>query len=140
MVKPIKHFKKKQHKKVKLFQKIERDHLPAFLLSQNNTCAELYLVAQHVWLFETAWTIALQAPLPMGILQERVLEWVAMPSSRGYSQASDQTQVSCITGRFFTFWTTREAQEYWSGRSIPSSEDLLDPGIEPQSHALQLDY
>ena len=45
-----------------------------------------------------------------GILQARVLEWVAMPSSRGSSQPRDQTQVSCIAGRFFTIWATREAQ------------------------------
>ena len=37
-----------------------------------------------------------------GILQARMLEWVAMPSSRGSSQPRDQTQVSLITGRFFT--------------------------------------
>ena len=35
-----------------------------------------------------------------GILQARILEWVAMPSSRGFSQPSDQTQVSRIAGRF----------------------------------------
>jgi len=38
----------------------------------------------------------------MGILQARILEWVAMPSSRGSSQPRDQIQVSCIAGRFFT--------------------------------------
>ena len=37
-----------------------------------------------------------------GILQARILEWVAMLSSRGSSQPRDQTQVSCIAGRFFT--------------------------------------
>ena len=37
-----------------------------------------------------------------GILQERILEWVAMPSSRGSSPPRDQTQVFCIAGRFFT--------------------------------------
>ena len=37
-----------------------------------------------------------------GILQARILEWVAMPSSRGSSQPWDQTQVSSIAGRFFT--------------------------------------
>ena len=55
-----------------------------------------------------------QAPLSMGILQARILEWVAMPSSRGSSQPKDQTQVSCIAGRFFINWAAREAQEYWS--------------------------
>ena len=40
-----------------------------------------------------------------GILQTRILEWVAMPSSRGSSQPRDQTHISyasCIAGGFFT--------------------------------------
>ena len=37
-----------------------------------------------------------------GILQARILEWVAISSSRGSSQPRDQTQVSCIAGGFFT--------------------------------------
>ena len=48
------------------------------------------------------WTIAHQAPLSMGILQAKVLEWVAMPSSRGSCRPRDQTRVSYIAGRFFT--------------------------------------
>ena len=36
------------------------------------------------------------------ILQTRMLEWVAIPFSRGFSQPRDRTWVSCITGRFFT--------------------------------------
>ena len=36
------------------------------------------------------------------ILQARILEWVAVPSSRGSSQPRDQTQVSHIAGGFFT--------------------------------------
>ena len=37
-----------------------------------------------------------------GILQARILEWVAIPFSRGSSQPRDRTRVSCITSRFFT--------------------------------------
>ena len=37
----------------------------------------------------TLWAIACQAPHSMGILQARILEWVAMPSSRGSSQPRD---------------------------------------------------
>ena len=37
-----------------------------------------------------------------GIPQARILDWVAMPSSRGSSQLSDRTEVSCIAGKFFT--------------------------------------
>ena len=50
-----------------------------------------------------------------GILQARILEWVAIPFSRGSSQPRDQTQVSRTAGKFFTSWATREAREYWSG-------------------------
>ena len=50
-----------------------------------------------------------------GILQARILDWVAFPFSRGSSQPRDRTQVSHIAGGFFTNWATREAQEYWSG-------------------------
>ena len=39
---------------------------------------------------------------PHGILQARILEWVAFPFSRGSSQPKDQTQVSRIAGGFFT--------------------------------------
>ena len=39
----------------------------------------------RVWLFATLWTVARQAPLSMGILQARILEWVAVSSSRGSS-------------------------------------------------------
>ena len=37
-----------------------------------------------------------------GILQARILEWVAISSSRGSSRPRDGTQVSCIAGEFFT--------------------------------------
>ena len=40
-------------------------------------------------------------PIVHGILQARTLEWVVFPFSRGSSQPRDQTQVSCIAGRFF---------------------------------------
>ena len=44
-----------------------------------------------------------------GILQARILECVAIPFSKGYSQPRDQTRVYCIVGGFFTVWATREA-------------------------------
>ena len=62
-----------------------------------------------VWLFATPWTAARQAPPSMGILQARILEWVAMPSSRGSSWPRDQTQVSRTAGWFFTSWATRQS-------------------------------
>ena len=97
-----------------------------------------------------------------GILQARILEWVAFPFSRGSSQPRDQTQVSHIAGGFFTSWATMEAQK-WKGNSfspvclfanpwiyspwsfsgsnigmssfLPSWADLSSPGIELGSPA-----
>ena len=50
-----------------------------------------------------------------GILQARILEWVAILFSRGSSQPRDWTQVARTAGRIFTIWATREAQQttYW---------------------------
>ena len=66
-----------------------------------------------------------------GILQARKLELVAIPFSKRSSQPRAQTQVSCIAGRFFTIWATREARihhyvlqnygSYWT-----QSLDLMD--------------
>ena len=67
-----------------------------------------------VRLFVNPWTVH-------GILQSRILEWVAFPFSRGSSKPRDRIQVSHIAGRFFTSWATREAQEHWSSPGDPFS-------------------
>ena len=48
-----------------------------------------------------------------GILQARILEWVAISFSRESSRPRDRTQVSCIGGRRFNLWATREASYCW---------------------------
>ena len=80
----------------------------------------------------TPWTRARQAPLYMGILQARVLEWVAMPVSRGSSRPRARTWVSCICRRFFTTSTTWEARNtqyvlatiMYHNRHLPSPMSL----------------
>ena len=47
-----------------------------------------------------------------GTLHVRILEWVAILFSRGSSWPRDWAWVSCIAGRFFTIWATREAHLY----------------------------
>ena len=69
----------------------------------------------------------LHIALSMGILQVRILKWVAMPSSRGSSQPRDQTQVSCIAGRFFTSWATRgplDTASTTENHTVSSSKQL----------------
>ena len=48
-----------------------------------------------------------------GILQARILEWVAFPFSGGSSQWRNGTQVSHIASGFFTMWATREAPPFY---------------------------
>ena len=46
-----------------------------------------------------------------GVLQARILEWVAIPSSRGSSWPRDRTPFSCTAGSRFTLWATGEAAQ-----------------------------
>ena len=53
------------------------------------------------------------------ISQARILEWIAISFSRGSSKPRDRTQFSCIAGRLFTNWATREAHpRYYSRRYL----------------------
>ena len=70
-------------------------------------------------------TVAHQAPLSMEFSRQEILELVAISFSRGSSRPRDQTPVSCIVGRFFTVWATRE------GRSLIS---LWETGSRCSSH------
>ena len=63
-----------------------------------------------------------------GILQARILEWLAIPFSRGFSQPRNQIQVSHIAGGFFTDWATREPISPWVREQ---SRDSLHTGLRP---------
>ena len=84
------------------------------------------LLAVQVWVIQLCLTLCdpMDYNLPgssvHGILQTRILEWVAIPLSRGSSRPRDGTQVSCIAGRFITIWATREAWLYKGNRKIQS--------------------
>ena len=53
------------------------------------------------------WTVALQAPLSVGFPGQEYWSGVSFPS-----QPTDQIQISCIAGRFFTIWATREVLDF----------------------------
>ena len=110
-------------------------------------CSSIWVSASSLYFMKVKVKVAQSCPTLCdridyavhGILQARILEWVAFPFSRGSSQLRDGTQVYHIAGGFFTSWATREAQEYWSGQPVPSQGDLPHPEIEPESPALQAD-
>ena len=67
------------------------------------------LVAQSCLILCDFKNCSLQGSSVHRILQARTLAWVAISFSRGTSWLKDQTRVSCISGRFFSTWVTREA-------------------------------
>ena len=81
------------------------------------------VVSDSLW---PPWTIACQSLLH-GIFQARILQWVAISSSKGSFQSRDQTCVSCITGGFFTtehWWCpggTMGDHKYPFSKLIPKS-------------------
>ena len=67
---------------------------------------------------------------PHGVLQDRILEWVAFPFSRASFQPRNQTRISCNAGRFFTSWTPREAQ-LWSRLDISNTRQVFISPVPP---------
>ena len=88
------------------------------LLQRKESTYGACMLICFIWaqLFATLWIVVQQAPLSMGILQKRILGWVAMPSSRASPQTRDQTHVSykspALAGRFFNTITTWEAPPF----------------------------
>ena len=59
------------------------------------------LVTKSCSTLATPWTVGPPGSSVHGIFQARILEWIAISFSRGSSQPRNQTQVSCIAGRFW---------------------------------------
>ena len=74
-----------------------------------------------VWLFATPWTVAGQGPLSMEFSSQGFWMWVGFLFSRGSPQPRDQTWVSCIAGRSFTIWATREVHFHQSVTGWPKN-------------------
>ena len=75
-----------------------------------------------------------------GILQARILEWVAISFSRGSSQARDRTQVSRIAGRRFNLWATREAQKKVKVKSLSRVQLFVTPWIAAHQAPLSMGF
>ena len=65
-------------------------------------CCRVQLLS-HVQLFATPWTVAHQAPLPMGILQARILEWVAICFSSEHIENSQMIEADQIPSYQLSF-------------------------------------
>ena len=104
--------------------------------AQDSMCCSSSL--SHVCLFVIPWTAAHQAPLSMGILQARILEWVDLPSSRGSSQLRGQTQVSPLQADSLPSEPPGKPENTGVG-SLSLSRGSSQPGIELGFPVLQAD-
>ena len=77
-----------------------------FILDKSMDSIQWVMCAQSCL---TLWLCRQPAFSVHGIFQARILQWVAISSSRGSSWPRDQTWVSCTAGRLFTIWATRKA-------------------------------
>ena len=68
---------------------------PSYNFHLTDTC--VLSCCSRVWLFAILWTVAHQVPLSVGFSQAKVLEWVAVPSSRGSSWPRDWTHISYVS-------------------------------------------
>ena len=91
-----------------LFQKIEEWTFQLTLWDHFFLIAAVVQSLSHVRLFAIPCAAAPGSPIH-GIFQAKILEWISISFSRGSSWLRDWTWVSCIAGRLFTVWATREA-------------------------------
>ena len=101
--------------------KVFASHIPLAILNGDNASKQHNLhVGMHELRYSVSHSIVSNSWPPHGlhvahkasvhgILQARILHWVAVPLSRASSWPKDQTQISCIADGFFIIWDTREA-------------------------------
>ena len=97
-------------------------------------CAESL---SRVRLFETPWTVARQAPLSTGVLQARILEWVAMPSSRDLPNPGIEPRSPALQADSLPSEPPGKPKN--TGVGSLSLFQLPNPEIEPGSLVLQVE-
>ena len=105
-----------------------------FFVHSKLSCRYQYWWWFSCWVVSDSWNhigYHLPGPSVHGILQARILEWIAISFFSGSSRPRNQTQVFCTAGRFFTDWATGEAFQYRyaaaAAKSLQSCPTLCDP-------------
>ena len=81
---------------------------------------------------ETQWTVARQAPLSMGIFQARILEWVAMPSSRDLSHSGVEPRSPIVQVDSLLSKPPRKPRNKTESSTIKKSYPSMDAAIRSQ--------
>ena len=121
---------------------------PAWLCKFKKWLLRLYGISYNITYLTPNLDCSLPGSSVHGILKSRILEWVAIPFSRGSSWLKDQTQVSYIAGGFFTIWAmmgvpscnwgtyNRSMKEVWS-EPMSIGYSVTSPKICCPSRALE---
>ena len=110
------------------------------------TCSAVLNCFIHTRLFAPLWPVAWQASLSMGILQARMLEWVAMPSPGDLPDpVMEHASLAspALAGGFFTTTTTWKAwkqsvQFSWSCLTVCDPMDSSTPGFSVRHQLTEL--
>ena len=97
----------------------QKENIPRRRVGRTKITREAYLSSVSNSMCRNKWVkVSQSCPTlpPHGILQARILEWVAFPLSRGSFWPKDPIQVSCIAGRFFILWTITILKKKYSIR------------------------
>ena len=98
-----------------LVHKLWEPTLPAIFFFSNISVFAVLFCFSHARIFVTPWTAAHQAPLSMGILQVRIVEWIAIPFSMRSSQPRDWTHISYV----FCIYGLRKNAKKWTSGTFP---------------------
>ena len=102
-------FKSFQHHLLPQSPKVCSLHLCLFCCFAYRVIVTIFLNSMWVKVAQSCLTLCDPMDYTVnGILQARILEWVAFPFCRGSSQPRNQNRVSCIADRFFTNWAIGE--------------------------------
>ena len=103
-------------------------------------CCAVLSRFSHVHLFVALWTVAHQVPLPMWILQARILQWVAMPPSGDFPDPGIKPVSPALAGEFFTTSTTWEASSFSVSSLVPWASICISSGHRLHLISPQNDY
>ena len=125
---PLSHFLPKQRLTYELFSFPPSNRGHCWMVVKVKSLSRVWLCDPMDW--------SLPGFSVYGIFQARVLEWVAICFSRGYSWPRDWTQVSCIAGRPFTLWATREAWLVGLPANLRGSHSLKHSKVTVHLHQI----
>ena len=101
--------KTKDRRRVNLSIHFMMSEYPFLFLPLSFKALKVKVKSLSVWLFATPWTVAHQAPLSMGFSRQEYRSGLPFPSPGDLPDPGIEPKSTCVVGRRFNFWATRDA-------------------------------